>query len=530
MSFESLQVMIQVLSPALHDLFLGQTKMISYTGATSYLLRREFMDIILKALQTSVRHLEIIDEIFRSEEYPDKKLYIDFSDRIRALNDSQGFKKFTDELYVGGKKGEGEKAYGRQMILSDVFEYIINGRGYYYAQWNTKRKAVFIELVLNLLNQLILWDSLTVNHEIRSKVLKRLREQIGMEFFKEEEMEKRHSALQLYAGDIGFDTADKTLPREVTKVMGYEGNDAQETEKIRYRLDEYFDSILPKTAGGLWGELIVYLYLLRLNLGYVLPLLLNQRILAGGDSLPLKPPDFLVIREDGSLIGVEVGGGKEMHSGRFSSKVKCQMVTVENPRVPPRCPICGKKTLFCPKIIKDYADIENNPLLSVKHGILCAHECDLYKYEEVIEGKCPYTLYRGPVSQRVEAKQEIKYGTYYHYHYSCILSVNDKEALATVARRKKRFERKLGTSVEEKARINVLKINYPYVDGLETFDKNILKENIVCYGRFPNGKNCKFCNYTIQCEKLSRINELLKDIEGPRKEEAEKEIRNLLPQ
>ena len=487
------------------------------------------MDIILKALQTSVRHLEIIDEIFRSEEYPDKKLYMDSSDRIRELNDSEGFKKFTDEFYVGGKKGKGEEAYGRQMILSDVFEYIINGRGYYYAQWSTKRKAIFIELILNLLNQLILWDSLTASPEIRSKVLKRLREEIGTEFFKEEEMERRHSGLQLYAGDIGFETADKNLPKEVTRVMGYEGNDIP-VEKIRYWLDEYFDSILPKTAGGLWGELIVYLYLLRLNLGYVLPLLLNQRILAGGDSQPLKPPDFLVIREDGSLVGVEVGGGKEIQSGRFSSKVRCQMVTVENPRVPPRCPICGKKTLFCPKIMKDYADIENNPLLLVKDDILCAHECDLYEYGQVIEGKCPYTLYRGKVSQKVQAKQEIKYGSDYHYHYRCILSLKDEDALTTVAKRRERFERKRGTSEEASARINVLKINYPYVDGLETFDKNIPKENIVCYGRFPNGKNCNFCNYTIQCEKLTRVNELLKDVEGPRKEEAEKEIRKLLLQ
>jgi hypothetical protein len=121
--------------------------------------------------------------------------------------------------------------------------------------------------------------------------------------------------------------------------------------------------------------------LLRRNLGYVLTLLLNQRILHGGSTESLKPPDFLIIRKDGTIAGVEVGGGKETQSGRFSSALKgCQMVTVENPRVPPRCPVCGKKTLFCPKVIKDYASIETNPLLSINDDILCAHECEFFNY------------------------------------------------------------------------------------------------------------------------------------------------------
>ncbi len=42
------------------------------------------------------------------------------------------------------------------------------------------------------------------------------------------------------------------------------------------QLNKYFDSILPKTAGGLWHELLVYIFMIRSNYGYVIPLLLTK--------------------------------------------------------------------------------------------------------------------------------------------------------------------------------------------------------------------------------------------------------------
>jgi hypothetical protein len=492
------------------------------------------MDILLKSLEKSIRHLQIIDKVFSTENYPDKQLYLTFKREIKKLNVKYP-QRFTDELYVGGKKGKGETGYGRQMILSDIYEYIVNGRGYYYAEWSIEKKKIFIEIILNLLNQLIIWDSLTVESGLRKRVLDKLSTGIKGNFFKEDEMKKRHEALRSYKGDIGFDTREETLPQQVLEKMEFSGDNG-EIKKIRYRLDEYFDSLLPKTAGGLWGELIVYLYLLRRNIGYILPLLLNQRILHGGPTESLKPPDYLVIRKDGSLVGVEVGGGKETQSGRFSSALRgCQMVTVENPRVPPRCPICGKKTLFCPKVIKDYSDIDTNPLLSIKEDILCAHECNFYKYEQVLKGECPYTLYHGGTSEKTLFRQKRKFGTEtdYHYHYSCIRNQKDPVAADLIKSRVARFEKKLASDGSEEAHktapIRVLKMNYPHVEGLETYEQSIPREEIVCYGRYPNGKNCDFCQYTEQCRKLTVLYKALADISGPKKKEAIDQIQKLFP-
>jgi hypothetical protein len=141
------------------------------------------MDILLNSLEKSIVHLKIIDEVFSTDSYVDKQLYLAFKQRIAQLNNTYT-QKFTDELYVGGKKGRGETSYGRQMILSDVFEYIVNGRGYYYAEWSVEKKKVFIEMILNLINQLIIWDSLTVESNLRKQVLNKLRSRMGDEFFR----------------------------------------------------------------------------------------------------------------------------------------------------------------------------------------------------------------------------------------------------------------------------------------------------------------------------------------------------------
>jgi hypothetical protein len=474
------------------------------------------MDIILKALESSIKHLQILDDVFANEQYDDKQLYAEFRKKIREI-DGELKERFIDEIYVGGKKG---KSYSRQMILGDIFEYIVNGRGYYYAERSQKHKSLFIKLVLYLLNQLILWDSLTVSPKLRAIFLEKLEQVIDKDLlFKEEEMKKRHEALKKYYGDIGFEVAEDLLPKEVLEAL-----EESDNSKARRKLDDYFDSLLPKTGGGLWGELIVYLYLLRRNVGYVLPMLLNQRILTGMDKKPLVPPDFLIITYDGNIVGVEVGGGKETQSGRFSAALRgCQMVTVKNPRVPPRCPICGKKTLFCPKVIEDFADIENNPLLHVKEDILCIHHCKYYKPEEILQGLCPYTLYWGPVSNRVKPKQKIKFEVSYHYHYQCIRNIKDEVALTTVSEQYRRFR-------ESGRNVTVLKMNYPYVEGLETLEEKVTEDQIVCYGKYPcpaDGRNCEFCKFLEKCKKVTELCKILQDVKGLNRGEALEKLKEL---
>ena len=59
-------------------------------------------------------------------------------------------------------------------------------------------------------------------------------------------------------------------------------------------METWFDSLFPKNI-GLWGELLVYAYLLRKKIGFVFPLLLTQYLISGNYDNILKVPDFLII-------------------------------------------------------------------------------------------------------------------------------------------------------------------------------------------------------------------------------------------
>jgi len=80
---------------------------------------------------------------------------------------------------------------------------------------------------------------------------------------------------------------------------------------------------------GLARELFVFLKLINTDLGYIIPLLLNQRLYSRLDKpykdynppidkYVLYPPDFLIARE-GKIIGVELGRGKPELISTFAS-------------------------------------------------------------------------------------------------------------------------------------------------------------------------------------------------------------------
>ena len=137
------------------------------------------MKLLLEKLKLSLRHLEIIDEIFSKYNHPQKDIYIELQKKIEEINNkwsSEGVSP-SEQLYIGGKKGN---QYSRTMILSDLVEYIITGRLYYFFLPNKKdpkledKKSDFLRIILILLNQLFIWDSLTINKELRNEVLKSL--------------------------------------------------------------------------------------------------------------------------------------------------------------------------------------------------------------------------------------------------------------------------------------------------------------------------------------------------------------------
>lgn len=475
------------------------------------------MDILLKALKKSVQHLEVLDSVFATFDYPEKSEYIRNREKIKELNSAHS-ESLTNELYYGDD--------GRQMILNDILEYIFSARGYYY-MWkpaDVDKKKIFVKIVLHFVNQLMILESISVDSNLRNKVLDSLRNKFGEnDFFLNENSKTTFEALRLFAGDVHFNTSDSNaVPEAIIRQLGL-----SDKKNVLKRFDGYLDSLLPKLPHGLWRELIVYVQLLRLNAGYILPLLLNQRIISKDDAL--KPPDFLVIKENGELVGVEVGGGKETQSSNFSTKMKCQMVTAMNTNIPPRCPICGKWILFCDKVIEEYSDLED-PLFHIYDDLRCAHDCEIYSYEQVISGECPYIKYRGKIDRNTNPKQEIKFASDYHYHYSCILKTNDSIAKQEIDRQKQRWENHLERrgSEENTTRsmtINCLKTNYPYFEGLKGLE-NYSRKKLSCYSKYLQNKNCERCAFKVDCKRLSIIVPLIDSEENT--EQLKEELKRLI--
>jgi len=398
------------------------------------------LDILLSKLAKSVKHLQIIDRVFAKEEYEDKLLYLEIRKKITDLNRKNKC-LLSDELYVGGKKA-GKNGYGRQMILSDVITYILAGRGYFYATRSQKCMESFIEMTLHLINQLMIFDSLTVNPELRKKVIKELETGIGKDFCKDEDRCVENRALKVYSGPIGL-PLEKFEPS--ARVLELLSADKTVVEK---RLSNWFDSLLPKEL-GLWGELIVYVYLLRQKIGYVWPMLLNQDLISGYWDNVLKVPDFAIIpfNIEEKVIGVEVGGGKETQSTKFSHLTGITIATKANTDNPKRCPICGKWLLFCPWVINQFCD-QSVLITKPSEAVRCLEKCTLYKPEDIMQGNCPYASVKG-----VKPEKHVMHFEYnptgYHFHLKCALK--DQQASKSITKK------------------NIVTY-YPYISGLEEIE------------------------------------------------------------
>lgn len=400
------------------------------------------MDILLDSLLKSIRHLQVIDEAFSENNYLEKELYLQAKKNIESLNKRNGF-LFTDELYVGGKKaGKKGTGYGRQMILSDVITYIITGRGYFYAIKSKESMQNFIEITLNIINQLMIFDSLTINVDLRNKVLGKLEAEIGQDYIKEKERFEENQALKVYSGPIGLPLEKFEPDKTVLSILS---SNEKESQK---RLENWFDSLLPKEL-GLWGELIVYIYLLRQKMGYILPLLLTQYLISGYHDNNLKVPDFIIIpfNIQEKTIGIEVGGGKETQSTRFSNLTGITIATKANADNPKRCPICGKWILFCPMIIRRFSN-QDLELPQMSKAVKCLAECDVYSKPDIMSGKCPFSSVKGVKPKNHVMKFEYA-PTIYHFHLQCAL--RDPDAHKDI-------------------RENNIVTYYPYIKGLEELE------------------------------------------------------------
>jgi hypothetical protein len=340
------------------------------------------MKKLLSANLSATKHLLILDEVFRNN-------YAPYSDWVKRIDQNPFYDELRKEIYAGGKKRRG---YARQMILGDLLQYILTGRGYYFAVRGVDEFKAFIEMLMYVSNMCILMEDISVDVNLRNLVLKELSQGLGAEFLEEPAQQEQILKLQLYQGIIAR-------------------GEGREYEVI-------FDSILPKRV-GIAPELLSYSWLIRKRYGYVIPLLQAQRLLGKGESI--IPPDFLLLRSKGEIFGLEVGAGKERQIASFSSITGIPVFTigigtVEQPQ-PYRCDKCLRWITYCPVVISVCR--ENLDQVGTVH--LYCLDCPEFK-ENLKKAKleCPYMVYYG---EAVNYAGEVAMR---RYHYQCVK--NDSHA------------------------------------------------------------------------------------------------------
>lgn len=326
----------------------------------------------INRLLSSADFLYHLNEIFE-QEYP---LY---SEVVEKLEGTMLYDKFCREIYVGGKKGGRVHGYNRQMILGDLLQYVLTGRGYYFAVKGNKYMESFIKILMYVSNLIILMEDTSTDVNLRNKVLKYLEEEMGEEMFENREEKEKFYGLMKYDGFI----------------VGEEGGE----------YEEVFDSIFPKRVGFI-PEILVYAYLIRKKYGYVVPLLQAQRLL--GNQKYIIPPDFLLLRSKGESFGLEVGRGKEQQIGSFSTVTSIPVFTVgigalRQPQ-PYRCGKCRKWIAYCDKVIDICAKNEDDK----KEFLDCKQVCPLNHQN------CPHRVYHGEAHDYSGNNKTLR------YHYLCV--------------------------------------------------------------------------------------------------------------
>jgi hypothetical protein len=346
------------------------------------------MKLLLEKLGISVEHLKCLDEVFleHNKEYQ----------RIDSILNSDEFKpvyeEISKELYAGGKTAaNSQNKLNRQMILGDVIEYIFSGRTYYYAAKSEDNLKKFYKLLFYSVNQLLLYDTITVNPELRKQYLLKLEEKIDE--------------------DILF---EKTGDKELSNALKNNSIKIWQ-EGWTTKIDDFVDSILPKTLGTP-KELIVFAEFIRLQIGIIIPLLLIQRIF--GYKNPIAPPDFLILKHNKEIYGIEVGYKKELQSKEFSIRTSIPTFAVDlKNNMHNRCPKCGENILYCDEVIENFSKGTLNNLVSMRNGtsrVYCS-ECPNFN-----NGNCKFSNYYGWVEGVNFNQQPLEGKASRHYHVSCV--------------------------------------------------------------------------------------------------------------
>src|SRR5690606_11183591 len=172
--------------------------------------------------------------------------------------------------------------------------------------------------------------------------------------------------------------------------------------------------ILPKTL-GMPKELIVFAELIRLKIGILIPLLLIQRIF--GDRDPIAPPDFLIMKRNKEVYGIEVGYRKELQSRKFSIRTSIPTFAVDlKNNMHNRCPSCGENILYCDVVIENYSRGRLEDIMEQRadgRKVFCS-DCRHFD-----EGNCIFSNYYGKLEGHNFAGKPLESTKDRHYHTRC---------------------------------------------------------------------------------------------------------------
>jgi len=353
------------------------------------------MEALTGRIETAARHLGLIDRLCN-------EVNAEYAAMRTKLLQVPGLEDISGQLY-GGQSG-------RQMVLGDLLLYILSGRGSWAATISEEGFRNFVRIILYAVNLLLIQESIfSARIDERRRILRSLEQENLPNFFASDE--------------------ERNLYRQLREFDGF--------VEVGHPLYRTMDSLLPKSLGASI-ELIVYVHLLHRRIGYVVPLLFVQRLFNGMENI--APPDYLLLREDGNVFGIEVGPG----TGRFGpAKAKVQQVnvfaqetalpvlTAEVPHLY-RCETCHEWITFCDHVIERAAQGE------IQIERISAMDCPLSA-----EHMCERSVYFG------ETKSE---GSKRRHHYQHYLRNQYVQRTALVTERSRRSR---------------LLHYFPHVSGLE---------------------------------------------------------------
>jgi hypothetical protein len=364
---------------------------------------------LFNKIEILTKHLSILDKTFKDKSnysnQIDFEIYTQNEHVFKKIASWEKLKATTLKTKKGGEKHKSHLSFAdeiyhehdRQMKLADLIEYILFSRGVYYLFQSNKfkrdRVSKFIEINLRLVNILMIYESLTVDKKLRDAFLKNLESIIGKE--------KGYTELLNWNEAVGLSEGNSKYRKDAPNV--------------------YFDTLLPKTAGGLWHEILVYCFILKYNIGYIFPLLLTQKPISLTSKL--SPPDLVILHNKTyRYYGIEIGALKERQSGGFMAPSGIPIIPIDtlNSRTSDRCPSCNKWIGICPKVIRDFSNTDLDlAKAKVTNEIRCLIDCDIFTLEEQLNGACKYMKFKYKNSA-----WKFEFANGHHHHYHCCLKKN----------------------------------------------------------------------------------------------------------